>query len=368
MNSQGDKSLNNTNEINNANEINEDTQPTLRPEIVWGFIVFHHRSIISAILVLGIGLFLWNSMASDDADQSSDTTASIEVLPTEKKPTETLLESVIQTTSSWRTQSPPIAAVTLKQRLKEIETLLSRKLPAAQREYCQTAKIETVGFLFSTNLQGTLNLRGTEQAIQEIDRQYSNHESPLLAAKANLTCLITTLDKYVAGKIDVDQLNTEIETRRTSVCESPVTRPSFAAWLGSLSRLTTDADDVRKICLRNLEYIGKIDQTMAKQLAIDLLLNERDLSSLAFRVKQKAAGVDDEVAQLFDSLEKYANFPVPVYSVAASTVRSYQLNGEDERAKVLLERLKGVEPKITFEYVRSELQRGIAILEASAKE
>ena len=107
---------------------------------------------------------------------------------------------------------------------------------------------------------------------------------------------------------------------------------------------------------------------MAKQLAIDLLLNERDLSSLAFRVKQKAAGVDDEVAQLFDSLEKYANFPVPVYSVAASTVRSYQLNGEDERAKVLLERLKGVEPKITFEYVRSELQRGIAILEASAKE
>lgn len=358
MNTQGDDPLNDDNDSN---------QTAFHPEVVWGFIGFHRRRIIGAALVFCVGYFLWSSLARDDS-RKSKSAESTEVSPAGEKSTDVLLESVIQAGDLLRTQPPPSATSTLQGRLKSIETLLSRSLSPSQQEYCHAAKIESVGALFNANEQGKLELGGTEEAIQEIDRQYSNHDAPLLAAKANLICLRVALYKYIVDKIDIDQLNAEVESRKESICRSPVTISSFAVLLVKLSQVTTDVDDVRKICLRNLRYIGEINEDISKKLAVDILLSELDLPSLAVRVRQEVDGADQEVAQLFDSLSQYSNFPVVIYSIAASTIRSHQIIGERERAEVLLGRLKEIEPTITFDDVRTQVQRGIQMLEASARE
>lgn len=354
----------------NQTPVEEDRNPhtMLQPEILLGFFLFHRRTIMGAILIAGIGYFLWPSSARNDKSRGQANSVLNEAVSTGEKSTEELLESVVNPSESWQAKSPPIAASILERQLKDVETLLSRELPASQIEYCQRVKIELLDLLYAIKKIGGLELTGIEEALAEIDRQYSGHENAMLAAKVNLACLRITMEKYRSGEVDADRVAAEIARRREKICRSSVALPEFVSLLVTANRVTFDEGEMKKINAQNLQYVGSINQELAKQMAVNLLRSDMDLPSLAVRVRQKLDGADREVAELFDALLEYSNFPVEAYSVAASAVRAYQIIGDEKRADFFLDRLREIEPKITIEQIREEVKRGVAMLEASAKE
>jgi hypothetical protein len=377
----------NTPEPDTFEDENEAPATRFRPEIAWGFLVFHRRSILGAILIFSVGYFLWTATSkqndSDDASASTDRISSnsavpknligytgVEAasLPDAEKSTEDLIEMVLESAKSWRSETPATAATPLKRRLKNLSILLSRELPATQREFCLVSYIETVGFLSAIDERGGLNLEGVDAAVQEIDELYGNHPNTLIAAKANLACLRAAMDDFLSQKIGLKQVESEIDERRDKICASPVTVRAFADLLVAINRLAGYSSETKKIGVRNLWHIATIDRLVAQKMALDIFFNDLEVGNLAVRVRQKSSDSDSDVEALFEAIEEFPNFSVNVYSVAASSIRSYQIIGQEEKADLLLDQLRKIAPTITFEDVRSEVERGIGMLEDTAAE
>ena len=359
--------------------------------VLW-YLNFHRRTIFGAILVAGLIYLLvrLNDSGNDSSQLDEDPPMRVAVEPTTQQKTEFLLDSgsaerpspiepsapattdqkidqLLENASSRSKLSDADAITSLNKRIAILRELLqSDDLTPSQLSYCELDFIDTVGLLIEFSNKTDAGIEGIDDLVKEVQQDYGESEDPKIAAAAKVVFVHQAVSRFMATQSDEDfeAFKTALLERQAAIHKSDPARKYLTKAMSEAVSITGDDGRLREIAIDHFSKVTEQEGLEATNLAIKLFFSDLDLNDLPTRVNSRDPSADAEVQFLFDQLEKRPDMPVPIYSIAASSIGRYQDIGEKGKAEQCLVRLRAIAPKISIDKIRKQVQNGIDSLGA----
>jgi len=331
--------------------------------------MFHRRSIIGFVLVVGVGCLLYwlASKEKKGNDSSSDRAATIvkekyqpdsEISFGNSKETDresisevnksVLIDRVMTVEGTWRSKPTAVAAVELSGKLTLLRELFQRKLSDTESVFCIISYIQTASMLSSLSLRDKLDVEGIDDILDDIGQRYYDHELPEVTAAANSAIVRRQFDRFINSN-ELGDLQQAEKTLYESLPAMLVSEKSMVELVGVMYAVRLKPALKEETLALAERLIGKLKeshQRFSKALASQVYLGGLDVSGLQKRVSQDTSDSRDDVIKLFEAFEKYPDFGPEVYVVAVTVIRIYQDRGQDEDAKDLLLWLERISEKV----------------------
>ena len=359
--------------------------------VLW-YLNFHRRTIFGAILVAGLIYLLvrLNDSGNDSSQLDEDPPMRVAVEPTTQQKTEFLLDSgsaerpspiepsapattdqkidqLLENASSRSELSDADAITSLNKRIAILRELLqSDDLTPSQLSYCELDFIDTVGLLVEFSNKTDAGIEGIDDLVEEVEQGYGESEDPKLSTAAKVVFVHQAVSRFMATQSDEDfeAFKTALLERQAAIHKSDPARKYLTKAMSEAVSITGDDGRMREIAIDHLSKVADLQGRAATDLAVKLFFSDVDLSDLPTRVNSRNPSADAELLLLFDQLEKRPNMPVPIYSIAASSIARYQDIGEKGKAEQCLVRLRAIAPRISIDKIRNQVQNGIDSLGA----
>ena len=256
---------------------------------------------------------------------------------------EELLEKSLSLREESKKVTPPMAYVIFSERLKISRRLLEMETKETEELYAISSYIESVSILDSLNIEGDLNIVGTEAAIDEVDQKFSNHPDAKIAARANLTVIIRPVYVCLATR-DIDMLKifrNRFDERMEKILADPVSSRRLAAvTLLLIDRLQGDVDETLAL---GKHILGIFEQNTNPEIKViagsfreKLYFGRLGLENILDRIKTDDEETRADVQNFFSAFADNPNCRLELVQLAFSIVQVYYAVDKRDDAKALL--------------------------------
>ena len=353
---------------------------------ILGFLNFHRRFIIGALLIAMVG-YLWVHLKAakpDPVDDDNDLVVQVSdsrprevetTLPpvesTDLGSSETVSLTVDQQINSLldpiSNSQDGLSPSTVKARLAKIEKLISRHdLKPRQRDYCVRECVKAVGTLSELNQKVTGGIEGIDEKIANTVQAYEKSEDDEIAALTKSVFVSHLARRFTETRNEesFEAFKVAFLEKRDAIAHSEMAKRHMTCAIRDSVEVIDDPR-LHEIAEAHLLEIMLWNDTVVIDLTKNLYFPAVDWRSLGARIKTRSPGADTDVQKLLATVKEHPDAPPIVYLVIALSIGEYQVIGEDEKAKRILSQLEEVVATITSKRIRDEVQKEIQVVKAN---
>ena len=384
-----------------------------RVRLTIGFVIFHHRTIIALVLMVGLGFWIyrattapqdkvestdlqklevkelpaaslqfgaspWDSRDSidDTRDLSSDPVVNAGQLGKNQQDSilttgsiQELIDESLNIRDRIGENTSVVDFMLCSKRAKISRRLLQMDLPPKQKSFALVSYVESISMLDSLNVQGGLGIVGPREALLEVNEKFSDHPDQNVMSKANLAMLLVpAYDFLTSGDPELLQkFQYEFDNRFDAIINDRQAVVRLLTTTVLVNRKVGFESETLPISMHILERFGENDSPEIKQFVAGfrerLYFDNLDLESLIDRIETNDPSTREDVEKLFESLEAVPDSRLKFYLIAVEAIEKYQVLDQQNDVQRLAAWLKNICESMTNEEDRDQVLRAIEDLQ-----
>lgn len=384
-------------------------------ELLFGFLWFHHKTIVAIILLTALGVWgygmatrpkpviqpsaapvtkrtiendapkanidfvLSSKLATEKTDltqpkneesNGSDEAAdnSPKNIPNKLLESGTvaeLIEASLKIHETWGYETPSVGLIMCVEQARISRRLLELELSDSQRIFALASYIDSISTVDSLNVASKMKIVGTRKALLEIDEKYSNHPDPTICAKANLAMTMAPLYDVIAdGEVEsLHEFQKQFNQRIEKIALDQAALARLADVSIAMFNKHTTPETSEPVILDLMEQLYRLktpsSRPIAERFCQRYLFDRFELETLAKMVRLEEEEARERVRAFFKTLAAYPDSGFVVYDAAIKIVKSYRQIGNISDAEALLIWLDDISNEIPAEQNRQAVKDAI---------
>jgi hypothetical protein len=370
--------------------------------LAFGFLMFHRRTIIGILLLIGLYYFITDvvprisksqagagnngAVAKGNADSSSiETDQTPSPGSTEPEALDSLLKSndldklikeLMRLKDLSIVMSNDAAALVVSTDISKLSSrILEMELDLAQRKYVLAAYSESLLMRQLINIDTKSDDAAIEAEFQKTMQELLGDRDSIISSFAAAALISTEIYEFNSDPTEgrLRQVEAAFNSHYDKLTQQTEQLLKTCQVLVRSKFSTTTAVDTKPFLNRLMQRLAGDPrvtiQQVGKILEGALVFRKLGIENLAQAVRSKSAAADRQADQLIETLQRYPDTALPNYQIAIDAIREYYLLGELDRGNKLADLiLNKVLPKRDDQPSKEDIKRALNELVEAAKQ